>query len=127
MRKNINPKNIGEPEVYSHGVLVSPTNILFTSGQVAMDSNGNIIGKNDIKVQTEYIMENIKNILNEGGMDFGNIIKINMYLVNIDDLPKALAIRNKYILPNKPVATGVGVTSLVKPELKIEIEIVAVR
>ena len=127
MRKNINPKNMGEPKFYSHGVLVPSKNLLFSAGQVALDDQGNVIGKGDIEAQTEYIMENLKNILNEAEMDFNNIIKVNMYLINMDDLPKVLTIRNRYFSPNKPVATGVGVAQLVKPELLIEIEVVATK
>ena len=70
-------------------------------------------------------MENLKNILSDAGMDFINVIKVNMYLVNMNDLPKALAIRNKYFSPNKPAATGIGTTKLVKSKLLIEIEIIA--
>jgi reactive intermediate/imine deaminase len=127
MRKNINPKNIGESKFYSHGVLVSSKNLLFTAGQVALDIQGKVIGKGDIEAQTEHIMENLKNILNEAEMDFNDIIKVNMYLVNMDDLPKVLTIRNRYFSPNKPAATGIGIASLVKPELMIEIEIIAAK
>ena len=77
MKKFVNPKIMGkEPAIYSHGILVSFSNILFTAGQVAMDDQGNVIGKEDIKIQTEYIMENMKNILIEAEMDFNNVIKL---------------------------------------------------
>jgi len=128
MKKFVNPKSLGkEPAMYSHGVLVSFSQFLFTAGQVAMDDQGKVIGKGDIKTQTEYIMENLEKILAEAEINFDNVIKVNMYLVNMNDLPKVLAVRNRYFQPNRPVATAVGVTKLVKPDLLIEIEIIAAK
>lgn len=128
MKKFVNPKIMGkEPIIYSHGVLVSFSKILFSAGQVAMDNQGNVIGKENIKIQTEYIMENIKNILNEAEMDFNNIIKVNMYLVDMNYLPKVLAVRNSYFQSNRPAATAVEVARLAKSDLLIEIEIIAAK
>ena len=128
MKKFVNPKSMGEePAIYSHGVLVSFSKILFTAGQVAMDDQGKIIGKGDIKTQTEYIMENMKNILIEAEMDFNNVIKVNMYLVNMNDLPEILTVRNSYFQSNRPTATSVEVARLAKSDLLIEIEIIAAK
>ena len=128
MKKFINPKEIGkEPAMYSHGVLVSFSQCLFTAGQVAMDDQGNVIGRGNIKTQAEYIMENLKKILAEAEMNFDNVIKVNMYLVNMNDLSEVLAVRNRYFLPNRPTATAVEVAGLVNPELLIEIEIIAAK
>ena len=128
MKKFINPKGMGkEPVMYSHGVLVSFPKTLFTAGQVAMDDQGNVIGKGDIKIQTEYIMENMKKILAEAEMNFDNVIKVNMYLVNMNDLPEVIAVRNRYLHPNRPAATAVEVAGLVNPDLLLEVEVVAAR
>jgi enamine deaminase RidA (YjgF/YER057c/UK114 family) len=130
MKKFVNPKSLGkEPEIYSHGVLVSFSKLLFTAGKVAMDDQGKVIGKGDIEVQTNYIMESLKNILADVGMDFNNVVKINMYLINIDDLPKVIAIRKRYFdfRSNRPASTAIGITRLVNPDLLIEIEIIAVK
>ena len=82
-----------------------------------MDDQGNVIGKGDIKIQTEYIMENLKKILAEAEMNFDNVIKVNMYLVNIYDLPEVIAIRNRYLQTNRPATTAVEVAGLVNPDL----------
>jgi len=87
-----------------------------------MDDQGNVIGKGDIKIQTEYIMENLKKILAEAEMNFDNVIKVNMYLVNMYlvnmyDLPEVIAIRNRYLQTNRPATTAVEVAGLVNPDL----------
>jgi reactive intermediate/imine deaminase len=128
MKKFINPKSLGkEPVTYSHGILVSFPQYLFTAGEVAMDDQGKIIGKGDIETQTEHIMENIKKILAETEMNFDNVIKVNMYLVNMNDLPKVIAVRNRYFQPNRPAVTAVEVAKLVKTDLLLEIEVIAVK
>jgi len=130
MKQYINPKSLGkEPAIYSHGVLVTFSQFLFTAGQIAMDDQGKIIGKGNIQVQTNYIMGNLKNILADVGMDFSNVIKINIYLVNMDDLPKVIEVRKNYFnfKFDRPASTAVGVKTLVNPDLLIEIEIVAVK
>jgi len=128
MKKNIHPKSLGkEPATYSHGVLVSPSHFLFTAGQLAMNDKGEVIGKGDIEAQTKYIMENLKNILTEVEMDFSNVVRVNMYLVNMNDLPKVIPIRNDYLQPNRPAITAVEVAGLVNPDSLIEVEIVAAK
>lgn len=128
MIKFINPKDLGkEPAMYSHGILVSFAQCLFIAGQVAMNDQGEIIGKEDIGTQTVYIMENLKKILAEAEMDFDNVIKVNMYLLNMDNLPKVLAVRNSYLQPNRPATTTVEITKLVKSDLLVEIEAIAIK
>lgn len=130
-RSSINPKNLGEePAVYSQGILVSlsqSSKLLSTAGQVAMDSQGKVIGEGDIESQTNYIMGKLKNILAEAEMDFSNVVKINLYLVNIDDLPKIINVRKYYFQANRPASTAIGVKKLVHPDLLIEIEMIAVK
>jgi len=130
-RKFINPKSLGEESaVYSQGIFVSlaqSSKLLFTAGQVAMDSQGKVIGKGDIESQTNYIMEKLKNILAEAEMDFCDVVKTNLYLVNIDDLPKIINVRKYYFQTNRPAATAIGVKKLVHPDLLIEIEMIAVK
>jgi len=125
MVKQINPRVLGEaPDRYSYAILGDFSSFLFTAGQVSLDSQGKVIGERDVETQTEFIFHSFENILKESGMDFTNVLKANMYLINILDLPKTLSVRNKYFKKNKPAATTVEVSKLVKPELLVEIEII---
>lgn len=131
-RKFINPKSLGEESaVYSQGIFVSlaqSSKLLFIAGQVAMDSRGKVIGKRNIESQTNYIMEKLKNILAGAEMDFSDVVKTNLYLVNIDDdLPKIINVRKYYFQANRPAATAIGVKKLVHPDLLIEIEMIAIK
>ena len=60
---------------YSPAVAVSLGKILFVSGQVAFDQEGNVVGKGDIVAQTRKIFENIRVILNKAGADFEDVVQ----------------------------------------------------
>lgn len=112
---------------YSHGMLISFSQMLITAGQVAINAQGEIIGKANIEAQTIQVMENLKYILIKSDMDFSNIVKVNMYLVNINDLSKVITIRNGYLKNNKPASTTIEVKGLANPDFLIEIELIAVK
>ena len=122
----INPEKVGGMDApISFGIKTNYKNILFTSGIVAINQKGDLVGISDIKLQTKQVMENIKSILLEANMSFDNIIKINMYLKNIKQLKDVIEIRSSYLMNNKPVATAVEVSSLADPHFLIEIEVIA--
>ncbi|GEM_PF-721042 len=116
-------------QAYSHGVLVPlpGADLLFTAGQIAKDAEGHIVGANDIVKQTETVFENIRKILSSAGMEFGDVIKAQIFLTREEDVPVVQGIRNKYFGANKPVSTMLVISQLVHPEYWVEIEVVAVR
>ena len=69
---------------YSHGVKVqiNGATLLFISGIVAFDSQGNVVGKGDIKAQTLQVLENLKAVLESEGATFNDIVKITNYYMN---------------------------------------------
>ena len=128
MKKIVNLEGFSIDKLpYSHGMLISFSQMLITAGQVAMNAQGEIIGKANIEAQTIQVMENLKYILIKSDMDFSNIVKVNMYLVNINDLSKVITIRNGYLKNNKPASTAIEVKGLANPDFLIEIELIAVK
>lgn len=113
--------------LYSDGILTSFSQILVTAGQIAMNAQEELVGQGDIEGQTTQIMKNMKDILAKSNMSFNNVIKVNMYLVNINDLPKVITIRNHYLKDNRPVATAIEVKRLANPDFLIEMELIAVK
>jgi len=100
--------------------------MLVVSGQVALDKEGKVMGKDSMKKQMEIIMGRLGNILEEAAGKFDDVIKVTMFLTDISKLSEAIEVRSKYLQDNKFVATAVEVSALVKPGLLIEVEIMAV-
>ena len=113
---------------YSHGVKVQlkDATLLFISGIVAFDPQGNVVGKGDIKVQTRQVLENLKAVLESEGAAFSDIVKITNFYINFDDYPKIAEIRSEYFGDWNPASTGVEVKRLIHDDLLIEIEAIAV-
>lgn len=118
-------KKIGS---YSHGycVEIGDAKMIFTTGQIALDKNGNVVAPDDIERQAEFVFQSLQNMLKETEASLDDVVKVTIYLTNINDFPKISPIRNKYFQNSEPVSTLVEVNKLVKDGCKIEIEIIAV-
>ena len=126
----INPKSLRQPtKSYSQGLLVPLGNadILFVTGQVAQDINGEVVAPNDAKAQTELIYARIADILTDAGMSMDDVVKAQIFLTDIADGPIVSTIRDQVFKVAKPVSTLVEVRNLVKPGCCVEIEIIAVK
>ena len=99
--------------------------LIFVSGQASIDDSGNIVGIGDFDAQARQTYENLKRVLEAGGSGLSKIVKINVYLKDMANFPKILALRERYLTPPYPADTLVEVSSLAFPELEIEIEAVA--
>jgi 2-iminobutanoate/2-iminopropanoate deaminase len=129
-RQQLNPKDFTEiMGAYSHGIKVDIGNseMIFVTGQIAMDKKGNPIAPDDIEKQTEYVFENIKKILIEGNASIDDVVKAVIYVKNMNDFSKISPIRNKYFAKAKPVSTLVEISKTVKEGCDIEIEVIAIR
>ena len=121
-----NPGGIAPPAGYTHAVEVRKGKLLFISGQVAMDSKGNLVGKGDYRAQAEQIFRNIGLALESVHASFKDLIKLNFYMLDADHLPEIREVRDKFVnVKNPPASTAVQVSRLFKPEYLLEIEAVA--
>jgi 2-iminobutanoate/2-iminopropanoate deaminase len=66
-------------------------NKVFTAGQVAWGSDGNIVGSGDIEAQTRQTLSNVEAVLHEGGASWDDVLKCNVYLKNMDDFQRELS------------------------------------
>ncbi len=127
--KFTNPSFLSAPKGYSHIAIVDLGNcrMIIISGQVPLDSLGNLIGKGDFGKQTEQVFLNIKNTIRSLGGTMDNIIKTGIYLTDISQIQVFRDIRNKYInLKNPPASTLVQVNKLFRDDILIEIEATAI-
>lgn len=122
------PQPIG---AYSQGIRIKGGDLIFISGQVSIDNDGNLVGKEDIASQTHQVFENLKNILEEVGAKFDDVIEFTTYIVGKDNIQPYIQARG-YIYPDMfpngdfPANTLLVVNALVKEEYLLEIKAVAV-
>jgi enamine deaminase RidA (YjgF/YER057c/UK114 family) len=123
-----NPSELHAPVGYSHVAEVPlKGKLVYISGQIALDKNGNLIGKGDFRAQTQQAFRNLQSALESVGGTMKDIIKLNYYIVDMSRMQELRAVRDTF-LPDKehrPTSTAVGVTQLALPDLLVEIEGVA--
>lgn len=112
------------PGSYSHAIQAG--NLLFVSGQVALDRNRNLVGKGDSAAQTKQCMENIQALLEAAGATWENVVKLNTFVLNMGDLAVIREARLPFLKQPYPTSTLVEVKQLANPDFLIEIEAVAV-
>jgi reactive intermediate/imine deaminase len=121
----LNPAGLPAPiSHYSNGVKVGDT--VYVSGQVALDGDGRLVGPGDVVAQTRQVLENIRRVLAAGGATLDDVVKVTVYLANVDDRPRVNEVRQAYFGANRPASTLVEVSRLALPGLLVEIEAVAV-
>ena len=120
---------LSTPRGYSHVVSATAGRTVYVAGQIALDKDGSVVGKGDLRAQTTQVLENVKHALAAGGATFADIVKQNTYIVNLkpEDLPIIREVRAQYFpAENPPASTLVGVTALAGPDFLIEVEVIAV-
>lgn len=121
----LNPANMSAPTGYSYAVEIKAGRTIYTSGQVALDSSGKLVGVGDLRAQTVQVFENIKTVLAEAGASIDQVIKCTYYLVDISQVGIVREVRNQYFKGKSPASTVLEVRQLVYPDWLIEIEAVA--
>lgn len=124
--RHINPQSIHPPVGYTHIVEAQPGRLAYISGQVSFDHEGKLVGEDDIVAQARQVFENLKAALAALGTDFSSVIKLNYFAVDASRLAEIRELRDEYLAGSPhPASTFVIVKGLVRPELLIEIEAVA--
>jgi reactive intermediate/imine deaminase len=124
-----NPPNIAPPiGSYSHAVRVETPDAIwiYVSGQIAHDSDGNLVGGGDLAAQTEQVFRNLTGVLEANGASFDDVVKIQTFLTTMDGLQGSRDVRARYLPDEPPASTAVQVAALMVPEALIEVEVVAV-
>jgi 2-iminobutanoate/2-iminopropanoate deaminase len=121
-----NPGNSSE-ESDRTGTFISPAmmggNLVFTSGHVGWDPETREAPPT-IEAQTAQTIENLKAVLEASGSSLTDVVKVNVYLVNIDDFDAMNQVYRRYFGDNAPARTTVGVAALARSDLLIEIDMV---
>lgn len=115
------PEPIGP---YSQAVQVG--NMLFISGQIAIQKPSGDLITGTIEEETEQVMKNLAAILKAAGMDFSNVVKSSIFLSTMDNFPRVNAVYGKYFPSNPPARETVAVLGLPK-NVNVEISCIAVK
>ena len=125
----LKPPGLAPAHGYTHAVVTNPGKLIFLSGQVANDPSGQLVGKGDLKAQTEQVFANLKTALAAAGATFNDVVKITWYIRGYkpDDLPILRGIRDKYVnTAEPPASTLIGVASLFQEDYLLEVDAIAV-
>ena len=126
--KRTNPPALSTPTGYTHVVEVTgPAKTIYISGQIAYDKDGTIVGApGDMKAQAEQVFKNLQTALAAAGAKFSDVVKMNSYITDMSKVQAVRDVRTQYFKDATPASTFVEVKGLVRPELLLEIEVVAV-
>jgi 2-iminobutanoate/2-iminopropanoate deaminase len=108
---------------YSPGVIYE--NLLFVSGQGAVDPVTGRLAGDDVETQTEQVLKNIAAILEAGGSSLACVLRCGVFLVDISEFPRMNAVYQRMFGENRPARTTVQVSALPRPGLRVEIDAVA--
>lgn len=125
----LKPEGLPPAAGYTHVVVTQPGKLVFLSGQVANDKQGKLVGKDDLKAQTQQVFENIRTALSSAGATFDDVVKITWYVKGYkpEYLPILREVRNKYVNQAAPPAsTLVGVAALFQEDYLLEVDAIAV-
>jgi enamine deaminase RidA (YjgF/YER057c/UK114 family) len=125
----LKPDGLAAANGYTHVVVAKPGKLVFVAGQVANNHEGKLVGKDDLRVQTVQVFENLKTALSSAGATFDDVVKITWYVKGYkpEYLPTLRDVRNAYV--NKaapPASTLVGVAALFQDDYLLEVEAIAV-
>jgi len=98
---------------------------LYVSGIVAVDGHGRLVGGEDVVAQTRQVFDNMRAILDAGGCGFEDVVKVTVFLTDIDDRPLINPVRQEVFGSTRPASTLVEVPRLAIDGAKVEIECVA--
>ena len=129
--RRINPAELGTPPGYSQIVEVRAGRLYFIAGQTALDGAGALVGKNDFAAQAEQVFRNLSTALQAIGCTASNLVKLTVFLRDMNELQAYRAVRNRFFAtvtpPAAPAITLVEVAKLYGPDFLIEIEAVAAK
>ncbi|MDB4902747.1 MAG: yabJ 2 [Mucilaginibacter sp.] len=123
MKKVINTTNAPAP-IGPYSQAISAGNFVFVSGQVAINPGTGELILEDIKTETKQVMENIKSILIEAGIDFSNIVKTSIFLKDMQSFSEVNEVYGTYFKDHFPARETVQVAGLPK-NVNVEISVTA--
>ena len=125
----VNPATVARPKGYSQAAVVDlgTCKMVMLSGQVALDLQGNLVGKGDMEKQAEQVFQNIKAIVTDAGGTMDDVVRLGFYVTDLSSLAGVRAVRDRYVnTKTPPASTLVQVARLYRDDVLIEVEATAI-
>lgn len=127
-RTDVNPWEWSKAFGFSQAVSIDGAQqVLVCSGQTAIGDDGSPPNTSDMAEQVKMALTNLATVLEAAGMSMSDVVRLNVYTTDVDELLGAYASAAELIAPNLPAMTLLGVARLAFPELKVEIEAIAAK
>jgi len=123
-REEYRVEGLAEP-ISHYTDAVRAGNLLFISGIVPVDGEGKFVGEGDVAEQPRQVFRNMQLVLGAAGCGFDDVVKVVLYLLNVDDRPAINPVRKEFFGEARPASTLVEVSALAIPGALLEIEAVA--
>lgn len=124
MRKEIRVAGLNPP-ISHYTDAVRFGDLLFISGVAPLDEKLNLVGGDDVAAQARQVFVNLAKVLKAAGAGFDDVLKVTIYLTDVDDRPKINPVRQEFFGASRPASTLIGVAALALPGMRIEVEAVA--
>jgi 2-iminobutanoate/2-iminopropanoate deaminase len=128
MKKQITSAKLRQPNGhFSHATAIAATGTLvFISGMTARRSDGSIAGLGNVEEQTRQVCENVKAAVEEAGGTLDDIVRVDVYVRNMEHFDIIHKVRRDYFKAPAPASTMVEVNKFTSPDYLIEINAIAV-
>ena len=123
-RQELRVQGLNEP-ISHYTDAVAAGGLLFVSGVVPVDENGELVGGDDVVAQAEHVFERMGAVLAGAGASARDVVKVTVFLTDVDDRPKVNPVRQEVFGDTRPASTLVEVSALAVPGARIEVEAVA--
>ena len=126
MSKNVIYSAKAPEPIGPYSQAIQAGNMLFISGQVAIEQSSGKIITNNIQDETHQVMKNLKEILTAAGTDFSTVVKCTIFLKDMNNFPKVNEVYGSYFTSQPPARETVEVSRLPK-DVNVEISCIAVK
>lgn len=122
-------KNWGRDEEFPGCQIVKVGDLLWLSGIVSVDEEGNVVGHGDLQEQTRQIFTTMRRVLGLVGCDLTSIVRLTTYIATSLEDPAVKHsywdVRREFFGEHRPASTGVQVAGLASPGMLIEVDAIA--
>lgn len=126
-RRFLSPETLPRPFGYSHVVDAPAGRIVYVSGQVPLDTGGELVGAGDFAAQARQVFQNLNAALEAAEVGWDEVVKLNFFVTDLSEIAALREIRDEYVNTEQPPAsTLVQVAALFRPDVMFEADAVAV-
>ena len=125
-REEIRAAGQAEPISHYTDAVRAEGPLLFVSGVVPVDGEGRLVGGDDVVAQARQVFSNLGAVLAAGGATFADVVKVTVFLTDVDDRARINVVRQEAFGEARPASTLVEIAALAIPGARIEVEAVAV-